>query len=49
MKLMLAAGLLASLVQSEVTHAGFRHVRTMPRWPPDDERNRLFLVMFEKP
>jgi predicted methyltransferase len=42
-------GILASLVQSEVTHAGFRHVRTMPHWPADDERNRLFLVMFEKP
>ena len=42
-------GILASLVQSEVTRAGFRHLRTMARWPPDDSRGMLFLVMFEKP
>ena len=41
-------GILASLVVTEVTRAGFRHLRTMPRWPPDDNRN-LYLALFEKP
>ncbi len=42
-------GIPASMVVTEVTRAGFRHLRTMSRWPPDDDRNMLFLVMFEKP
>ena len=42
-------GISASMIVTEVTRAGFRHLRTLPRWPPDDDRNRLFLVMFEKP
>jgi predicted methyltransferase len=42
-------GIPASIVVTEVTRAGFRHLRTMSRWPPDDDRNMLFLVMFEKP
>ena len=42
-------GISASIIQTEVTRAGLRHLRTMSRWPPDDERGRLFLVMFEKP
>jgi predicted methyltransferase len=42
-------GISAALVQAEVTRAGFRHLRTMSRWLPDDDRSRLFLVMFEKP
>jgi predicted methyltransferase len=42
-------GIPASLIVTEVTRAGFRHLRTMTRWPPDDDRNMLFLVMFEKP
>ena len=42
-------GIPTSIVVAEVTRAGFRHVRTMSRWPPDDDRNMLFLVMFEKP
>lgn len=42
-------GIPAQIVVTEVTRAGLRHVRTMSRWPPDDDRNRLFLVMFEKP
>lgn len=42
-------GIPTSIVVAEVTRAGFRHVRTMLRWPPDDDRNMLFLVMFEKP
>jgi predicted methyltransferase len=42
-------GILASMILTEVTGAGFRHLRTLSRWPPDDDRSRLFLVMFEKP
>ncbi len=42
-------GIPASIVLAEETRAGFRHLRTMSRWPPDDDRNRLFSVMFEKP
>jgi predicted methyltransferase len=42
-------GILASMIVTEVTREGFRHLRTLSRWPPDDDRNRLFLVMFEKP
>jgi len=41
-------GIPASVLVTEVTSAGFRHVRTLERWPPDDDRARLFLVMFEK-
>jgi hypothetical protein len=37
------------MILTEVTGAGFRHLRTLSRWPPDDDRSRLFLVMFEKP
>jgi predicted methyltransferase len=42
-------GITASIVVTEMTGAGFRHLMTLPRWPPDDGRNGLFLVMFEKP
>jgi hypothetical protein len=42
-------GVPASIIVTEVTRAGFRHLETMTRWPPDDTRGRLFLVMFEKP
>ena len=42
-------GIPASIVVTEFTRAGFRHVTTMSRWPPEDDRSRLFLVMFEKP
>ena len=42
-------GIPAAVVLAEVTPAGFRHLRTMSRWLPDDERTRLFLVMFDKP
>ena len=42
-------GIPASVVVAEVTRAGFRHLTTMTRWPPDGDRDRLFLVMFEKP
>ena len=42
-------GVTASIIVAELTRAGFRHVTTMTRWPPDDDRSRLYLVMFEKP
>jgi predicted methyltransferase len=42
-------GIPVSIVLTEVMSAGFRHLRTMSRWPPNDDRGRLFLVMFEKP
>jgi predicted methyltransferase len=42
-------GIPASIIVTEVTRAGFRHLTTMSRWPPDDVQGRLFLVMFEKP
>jgi len=42
-------GIRASVIVEEVTRAGFRHLTTMTRWPPDGDRDRLFLVMFEKP
>ena len=42
-------GIPASIIATEVTGAGFRHLMTMPIWPPDGNRDRLFLVMFEKP
>jgi hypothetical protein len=34
---------------SELTQAGFRHVRTIARWPDDTDRNMIYLVLFEKP
>jgi hypothetical protein len=42
-------GIPIAIIVSELTAAGFRHVTTLARWPPEDDRNRLFLVMFEKP
>jgi ubiquinone/menaquinone biosynthesis C-methylase UbiE len=42
-------GISASMIVSEVTRAGFRHLTTLEHWPPDDTRGRIFLVMFEKP
>ena len=42
-------GIPAAIIVTEATRAGFRHLGTMPRWPPDNERNMLYLVMFEKP
>ena len=41
-------GIPTAIIVSELTQAGFRHVSTLSRWPPEDDRNRLFLVMFEK-
>jgi hypothetical protein len=31
-----------------MTQSELRHVTTMARWPPEDNRTRLFLVLFEK-
>ena len=42
-------GIPASIIVTEVTRAGFKHLTDVSRWPPDDDRGRLFLVMFEKP
>jgi predicted methyltransferase len=42
-------GVPASIIVTEVTRAGFKHLRTMSQWPPNDDRGRLYLVMFEKP
>jgi predicted methyltransferase len=42
-------GVPASIIVTEATRAGYRHLETMTRWPPDDDRGRLFLVLFEKP
>ena len=42
-------GIPVAILSAEVARAGFRQLRMMPRWPPDDDRGRLFLVMFEKP
>lgn len=36
------------VVEAELTAAGFTHVKTVGRWPPDD-KNPLFLVLFRKP
>ncbi len=42
-------GIPAPIIVNELTQSGFRHVTTLSRWPPDDDRARLFLVLFEKP
>jgi ubiquinone/menaquinone biosynthesis C-methylase UbiE len=42
-------GVPASIIVSELTQSGFRHLTTMSRWLPDDDRTQLFLVLFEKP
>jgi SAM-dependent methyltransferase len=41
-------GILPPIVESELTGAGFTHVKTVDKWPPDD-KNPLFLVLFRKP
>lgn len=42
-------GIPAALIVSELTQAGFRHVKTIGRWPDDTDRNMIYLVLFEKP
>ena len=38
-------GIPVSVIVSEMTQSGFRHVTTLSRWPPDDSRTRLFRVV----
>jgi predicted methyltransferase len=40
-------GIAPSMIVTEVTRAGFRHVKTVSPW--NAVRDRLFVVMFEKP
>jgi ubiquinone/menaquinone biosynthesis C-methylase UbiE len=40
-------GIPSTVIVSELTQSGFRHVRTIARWP--GEADHLFLVLFEKP
>ena len=42
-------GIPAAMIVTEVTRAGFRHLKTVTRWPPDGDRGMLYLVLFEKP
>ena len=41
-------GIRPSLLITEVTASGLRHMSTIGRWPPDG-RNPIFLVLFQKP
>ena len=41
-------GIRPDLVVSELTAAGFTHVRTIAAWPPDRTSGNLFLVLFRK-
>jgi ubiquinone/menaquinone biosynthesis C-methylase UbiE len=42
-------GIPVAVIVSELTQAGFRHAATVSRWPGDTDRDRLFLVAFDKP
>ena len=42
-------GIPMAVVEAELTAAGFRHLQTVDRWPLGDQREDLFLVLFEKP
>jgi len=41
-------GVPIAVVEAELPMAGFTHVRTVEKWPPDD-KDPLFLVLFRKP
>ena len=41
-------GIPPPIVEDELKAAGFTHIQTVERWPPDD-KNPLFLVLFMKP
>ena len=41
-------GIRPNLVEDELKAAGFTHLQTIERWPPND-KNPLFLVLFSKP
>lgn len=41
-------GIPIAVVEAELPLAGFKHVKTVEKWPPDDKYS-LFLVLFRKP
>ena len=41
-------GVAVSIVEQEISAAGFELVRTIPRWPPDDNTDQFFLVLARK-
>jgi SAM-dependent methyltransferase len=41
-------GVPIAVVEAELPLAGFTHVKTVEKWPPDD-KDPLFLVLFRKP
>jgi ubiquinone/menaquinone biosynthesis C-methylase UbiE len=41
-------GIPIAVVEAELPAAGFRHVKTVEKWPPDD-KYPLFLVLFRRP
>lgn len=42
-------GIPTAVVEDELKAAGFRHLQTVDRWPQGNQREDLFLVLFEKP
>ncbi|HEX8028224.1 MAG TPA: methyltransferase domain-containing protein [Vicinamibacterales bacterium] len=41
-------GISTAIVVEELTAAGFTHLQTFDKWPPDDKSAGLFLVLFRK-
>ena len=41
-------GIPTAVVEAELKAAGFRHLQTVDRWPQGNQRDDLFLVLFEK-
>jgi len=42
-------GVSPSTIEEELKAAGFTHVKTFETWPPDEQKQTLFLVLFTKP
>ena len=42
-------GIPPNVVIEEMSAAGFRHGRTIDKWPPDDKQPTYFLALFTKP
>lgn len=42
-------GVPVGIVIRELTEAGFSHMKTLDKWPPDRERQDFFLALFRKP